>query len=87
MRRAKKVVDSSETSPRDGAGSSPRAGTTPETVEASDGDAASAGGGNSLEDAARDGREVAGARLREELGREPTEAEIDDWLQRQTEGY
>ena len=26
-------------------------------------------------------------RLREELGREPTEEELDEWLRRHTEGY
>jgi hypothetical protein len=26
-------------------------------------------------------------RLRAELGREPTEAELDEWLRRHTEGY
>lgn len=26
-------------------------------------------------------------RLREELGREPTESELDDWLRQHTEGY
>ena len=45
------------------------------------------GGGESLEDAARDAREVAGLRLREELGRDPTDAEIDEWLRQHTEGY
>ena len=49
--------------------------------------AESSGGGESLEDAARDEREVAGLRLREELGRDPTDAEIDEWLRQHTEGY
>ena len=44
-------------------------------------------GGDTLADAARDEREVAAARLREELNRDPTDAEIDEWLQRHTEGY
>ena len=44
-------------------------------------------GGETLADAARDGREVAASRLREELNRDPTDAEIDEWLQRHTEGY
>ena len=26
-------------------------------------------------------------RLREELGREPTESELDEWLRQHTEGY
>ena len=44
-------------------------------------------GGESLEDAARDEREVAVTRLREELGRDPSDEEIDEWLRRHTEGY
>ena len=44
-------------------------------------------GGDSLEDASRDAREVARASLREELGREPNDAEIDEWLREHTEGY
>ncbi|MDT7778569.1 MAG: hypothetical protein QOC99_1081 [Acidobacteriota bacterium] len=42
---------------------------------------------NSLEGAARDGREFARSHLLEELGRDPTVAEIDEWLQQHTEGY
>jgi hypothetical protein len=45
------------------------------------------GRGDTLEDAARDERGYARQRLREELGRDPTEEEIDEWLRRQTEGY
>ena len=44
-------------------------------------------GGDSLEDAARDSQEVARASLREELGREPNDAEIDEWLRGHTESY
>ena len=44
-------------------------------------------GGESLEDAARDEREVAAEHLREELGRDPGDEEIDEWLRRHTEGY
>ena len=44
-------------------------------------------GGNSLEDAARDSQEVARASLRAELGREPNDTEIDDWLREHTESY
>ena len=44
-------------------------------------------GGDTLADAARDGREVAASRLRDELNRDPTDDEIDQWLQRHTEGY
>ncbi len=46
-----------------------------------------ASGGDSLEDAARDEREVAAGRLRDELGRDPSDEEIDEWLRRHTESY
>ena len=45
------------------------------------------GANDSLEDAARDERDYARQRLREGLGREPTEEEVNEWLRRQTEGY
>jgi hypothetical protein len=41
----------------------------------------------SLEAAARDEREYARARLGAELGREPSDEEVDKWLSEQTEGY
>ena len=50
-------------------------------------DAESAAGGDTLADAARDEREVAAQRLRDELNRDPTDEEIDEWLRRHTEGY
>jgi hypothetical protein len=59
----------------------PHEGTTPGQ------DAADASGDDSLEGAARDGRELARSRLLEELGRDPTDEEIDEWLREQTEGY
>ena len=40
-----------------------------------------------LEDAARDEREYVRQRLLEELGREPTQSELDEWLRQHTEGY
>lgn len=40
-----------------------------------------------LEDAARDEREYVRQRLSEELGREPTQGELDEWLRQHTEGY
>ena len=40
-----------------------------------------------LEDAARDERDYLRQRLLEELGREPTQEELDDWLRQHTEGY
>ncbi len=43
--------------------------------------------GNSLEDAVRDEAELPRQRLREQLGREPTEEEVKDWLRQHTEGY
>ncbi|HMF55703.1 MAG TPA: hypothetical protein VK619_05050 [Pyrinomonadaceae bacterium] len=42
---------------------------------------------NSLENAARKEREYVIERLREELKREPTEDEVNEWLREQTEGY
>jgi hypothetical protein len=44
-------------------------------------------GDTPLEDAARSEREYVRQRLREELQREPTEEEVDQWLRRHTEGY
>jgi hypothetical protein len=40
-----------------------------------------------LDDAARNEREYVHQRLREELKREPTEQEVDEWLRQHTEGY
>jgi hypothetical protein len=40
-----------------------------------------------LDDAAQDEREYVRGRLREELKREPTESELDEWLRQHTEGY
>ena len=67
--------DSSETEPRAGA-----ARKQEETGSAGS-------GGESLADAARDEREVAAARLRGELGHDPSEEEVDEWLRHHTEGY
>lgn len=44
-------------------------------------------GGDSLEDAARDSSEVARESLRAELGREPNDEEVDEWLRGHTESY
>ena len=68
------MVDSSE--------SEPRAGAAQNQEEVGD-----TGGGESLEDAARDEREVAAERLHEELGRDPNDEEINEWLRHHTEGY
>ncbi len=43
--------------------------------------------GSSLEDLSRDEHEVPRQRLRDELKREPSEEELNDWLRRHTEGY
>ena len=43
--------------------------------------------GNALEDVVRDEEEVPHQRLREQLGREPTEDEVKEWLRQHTEGY
>ncbi|MDT4897229.1 MAG: hypothetical protein QOH25_2306 [Acidobacteriota bacterium] len=51
-----------------------------EATEPDDGDAP-------LDDAARSEREYVRQRLREELKREPTEVELDEWLRQHTEGY
>lgn len=51
------------------------------------GDPSETNGGDTLADAARDEREVAAGRLRDELSRDPTDEEIDEWLRHHTEGY
>lgn len=40
-----------------------------------------------LEDVAASEHEYLHERLRAELGREPTEKELDEWLRQHTEGY
>jgi hypothetical protein len=40
-----------------------------------------------LDDAAEREREYVRERLRDELKREPTESELDEWLRQHTEGY
>lgn len=50
------------------------------TVENAEGDA-------KLEDVAQSEHEYLHQRLRDDLGREPTEAELDEWLRQHTEGY
>ena len=42
---------------------------------------------NELSEAARAEHEFLHERLRQELGREPTEEELDEWLRQHTEGY
>jgi len=43
--------------------------------------------GDALEEAARGERDYVRRRLAEELGREPGEEELNEWLRRHTEGY
>ena len=50
-------------------------------------DADGDGAGDSLDDAARGERDYLRQRLRDELGREPTDAELNEWLRQHTEGY
>jgi hypothetical protein len=56
-----------------------------------DGSSESAGDGDdgdaTLEDAAEREREYVRRRLRDELGRDPTEEELNEWLREHTEGY
>lgn len=40
-----------------------------------------------LEEAVREEREYVRRRLHDELGHEPSEEEIDEWLRQHTEGY
>jgi hypothetical protein len=42
---------------------------------------------NQLEDVAKVEHQYLHQRLRDDLGREPTEAELDEWLRQHTEGY
>jgi len=44
-------------------------------------------GDASLEETAAREREYLRGRLRDELGREPNEEELDEWLRKHTEGY
>lgn len=44
-------------------------------------------GDDALGEAGRDEREYVRRRLRDELGREPSEEEVNEWLRRHTEGY
>jgi hypothetical protein len=46
-----------------------------------------ADGEGKLEDVARTEHEYLHQRLRDDLGREPTEEELDEWLRQHTEGY
>jgi DNA-directed RNA polymerase specialized sigma subunit len=60
----------------------------PSHADADASDEERAGGGDdSLQNLAREQRDYARERLSGELGRDPTDEEIDDWLRRQTEGY
>jgi hypothetical protein len=50
-------------------------------------DAVGSGDDGKLEEVAESEHEYLHKRLREDLGREPTEAELDEWLRQHTEGY
>ena len=50
-------------------------------------DVPAAEGDGKLEDIAQTEHVYLHERLREELGREPTEEELDEWLRQHTEGY
>jgi hypothetical protein len=55
---------------------------------AAEDNAETAGGGDaSLEEIGAREREYLRGRLRDELRREPTEEELDEWLREHTEGY
>jgi hypothetical protein len=56
-------------------------------ADASNEERVGADGDDSLQTLSRDERDYARERLSRELGRDPTEDEIDEWLRRQTEGY
>ena len=68
-----------------------RAGGPDASDEGDDGDEGTeqpeGGEDQGLEDAARSEGEYVRERLREELGREPEQEELDEWLRRHTEGY
>ena len=69
-----------------GDGRAASSGDAPEEEPAGEG-AGGAGDAGTLEDAARDEREYVRGRVREELGCEPTEEEVDEWVREHTEGY
>ncbi|MGH9872734.1 MAG: hypothetical protein ACRD9S_09735 [Pyrinomonadaceae bacterium] len=50
-------------------------------------DSGTADGNNKLDDVAQTEHEYLHQRLSEDLGREPTEEELDEWLRQHTEGY
>jgi hypothetical protein len=52
-----------------------------------DNDGNNDGGDATLEDAAAREQEYLRQRLREELGREPSQEELNEWLREHTEGY
>jgi hypothetical protein len=56
-------------------------------MNSEDGETKDAEQASELKDVARTEREYLHERLRSELGREPTEAELDEWLRQHTEGY
>jgi len=58
-----------------------------ESEEARDADTTEPDKDLGLQGIARSEHEYLHQRLREDLGREPSEAELDEWLRQHTEGY
>ena len=56
-------------------------------MSAEDKDDADARESPELEDVAENEHQYLHQRLREDLGREPTEEELNEWLRQHTEGY
>ena len=57
------------------------------TMSSENGEADEVGEGSGLNEAAEKEHQYLHERLRAELGREPSEAELDEWLRQHTEGY
>ena len=72
------------TSPRADRARPPRLFTPDDTPRPDDD---GAGGDATLEDAARREQDYLRRRLRDELGREPTDEELREWQREHTEGY
>lgn len=65
----------------------PRGGRVTELSAADQSPDEADGASDTLDEVGRREREDMRPRLRDELGREPTEEELDEWLRRHTEGY
>ncbi|MCA1814939.1 MAG: hypothetical protein LC746_00765 [Acidobacteria bacterium] len=64
-----------------------RRGDEPRRFDAPRGDDGDAGGDATLEDAALREQDYLRGRLRDELGREPSDEELREWQREHTEGY